>query len=60
MVVAMTLVILPWESWIFIDNSSFLKRLFLNICNINFLLFFLENRSHKLTQCKGLYIFFTF
>jgi hypothetical protein len=54
---------LAWKSWIFIDDSYFLKTSFQNICNIQGFLFFLQNRSHIMTQCERiiyLLLFFEF
>ena len=46
-----------WNPWIFIHDSSFLRTLFLNICRIPSLLFFLETRSHIMTQSEGFQFF---
>ena len=51
---------LPWKPWNFVHDSSFLRTLFENICNIPILLFFIETRSHKMTQCEGFTFFWFF
>ena len=50
---------LPWSSWNFEQDRSFVRTLFKNIYNIVSLLFFLETRSHNLTQCED-FTFFLF
>jgi hypothetical protein len=50
---------LAWKPWNFVQGSSFLWTLFQNVSNIPSLLFFLETRSHNMTQRKG-FVFFDF
>jgi hypothetical protein len=50
---------LAWKPWNFIDDRSYMRRDFCNICNSPSLLFFLITRSHNMTQCKG-FTFFWF
>ena len=51
---------LTWKPWIFTDDSSFPRTLFLNNYRITSLLFFLKTLSHMMTQCEGFPIFWFF
>jgi hypothetical protein len=48
-----------WKSWNAILGSSFLRRVFSNICDSQSLLTFLTTRSQNMIQCEG-FTFFEF
>jgi hypothetical protein len=48
------------KPWNFVQGSSFLWTLFQNVSNIPSLLFFLETRSHNMTQREGFEFFWFF
>jgi hypothetical protein len=48
-----------WKSWNAILGSSFLRRVFSNICDSQSLLTLLTTRSHNMIQCEG-FTFFDF
>jgi hypothetical protein len=51
---------LAWKPWNFVWDSSFLWTLFHNSYNILSLLFFLETRSHNMTQHEEFVLFWLF
>ena len=51
---------LPWMPWIFIHDSSFRRTFSQDICRSSRVLFFLNTKSHIMTQCEGFQFFWFF